>query len=97
MATKNRHLNISEICGLIKACSEAEVKEITFGDLHISFASKAIEAPTEQAIAGTETPKNIEQEIEYQELAVKEDQLAHMLAEDPAGYERLRIAGELDG
>ena len=91
-----RHaLKVDEICALIKQCSESGVTEITFGELHISFASKAIEALPEQAIAGTE-PEKIEQDLERKEIEDKEDLLAHMLVEDPVAYERLRLAGELE-
>lgn len=87
---KRNNLSAVDVCSLIKACSESGVIELTFGDLHISFVPKAIGTPPAQAIAGLNQP-----DIEQIEIAVKTDQLDHMLVEDPVEYERLRASGEL--
>jgi hypothetical protein len=101
MRSTKKGLKSYDICNLIKTCSVSGVLELNYGELHIKFASKDIEAPSEPAIAGRKSDATkstvIEQDsIEQDELKTKQDQLDLMLIEDPAEYERLLIAGELE-
>lgn len=72
--------------------------ELSVGDLSFRFDSPGRKDP---AIVPAPAPEPITDQLgrdslRQDELSVKSDQLAMMLIEDPLGYERLMLAGELE-
>jgi hypothetical protein len=95
-------LKSKDICEIIKACSEAKVAELKFGDLHVLFApadmGRANDGLREPIVqTQDEFAKQIERDSLFQdEIAAKEERLALMQIEDPAEYEKLLTSGELE-
>lgn len=101
--TQAKNLTASEICSIIKECARQNVAEMTFGELHVKFQplGERIEVPGPSANhlrvrVPAKTLEKIETEaVKQGELAVKEDDLAQMLIDDPAQYEKLLLQGDL--
>jgi hypothetical protein len=88
-------LNVKDLCELIRISGEAGVKELHFGEVRVIFKEeKALvtEIPTTIGIS----PANNVRELERSEQDIREDQLSMALLENPAEYERLLAAGELE-
>jgi hypothetical protein len=99
MANKS-HLSATEVCLIIRACSESQVTQLKLGDLEISLGHKAPEpvltAPTpDTAISEIQTQIEKEELVE-QEIRLRDDQIKQMLIEDPYEAEKLMIKGELE-
>lgn len=100
-------LTAQDICAIIRACGEHGVATLKFGSLEINMGEVAhhysIEMPQDAPLPHPDTAiseqkaKHVEQEvIEKAEVETKADQLARLLIEDPAEYEMLMQAGELE-
>jgi hypothetical protein len=92
---RNLGNQISQICKLIEVCGNCGVSELRFENLHVIFNNNKtvdMEIPATIGIA----PENNVKEIEKSEQDIREDQLAMALIENPAEYERLITAGELE-
>lgn len=96
-------LKSGEICAIIKACSENGVTELKFGDLQVSFKLKKpepIEPELTTEIPATEIAEAIQQSsadaLEKEELQTRDDELEHMLVENPRRYEELMAQGDLE-
>lgn len=91
-------LKSDEVCALIKACSETGVTSLKWGNLQVSFDSP--KKPALAAIPDTEISELITQSgtqrFEQEELQTKDDELAHLLIENPLEYERMLAARELE-
>lgn len=95
-------LKSSEICSIIKACSEAGVSELKFAGLHLRFEpqykpfedTSYFPHPTEEAIS--DQSQQIEKEsLESDEQRVKQERLDQMLIENPSAFEDLLLSGDL--
>jgi hypothetical protein len=95
-------LKPSELCDVLKACHDAKVRELKFKGLHVIFApaemGSAIQGDlTTEVTTALGAVKLLEREAnEKDELALREEQLALMRIENPAEYEAMLSAGELD-
>lgn len=98
-----------ELCGIIKACGEAQVVELKLGDLYVRFGQQPVpEAPAnevqspaptpEAAISATqnELEKEAERALTQDEVKLREDQLDMALLENPLLYEELIAKGEVE-
>ena len=86
-------LSIKGICDLISVCGKSGVTELSFDTLKVSFShSKTLEENAPIVLSGRPEPENFEQ-IEQD---LKEEHLSMALIENPAEYERLAAAGELE-
>lgn len=95
-----RCLQASDVCAIIKTCKESNVSKLQFGDLQVDFTFHVEqfeahpitgEAPLEQLIE-----KQEKDTLEKEAMQSKSERLALMAIEDPAEYERLIMAGELE-
>lgn len=98
---KKLYLKSIEICAIIKACSDNGVTELKFGDLQVSFVKKVTQAagPT-ASIPDTEISDQIEkssvERMVKEEHQLRDDELEHMLVENPQQYEALMLRGDLE-
>lgn len=98
-----KNLTAQEICSIIKECARQGVAEMTYGELHVKFQplgereeAPAHVPPSQRVRVPAKTLDKIESDsLRNDELAVKEDDLAQMLIEDPAQYEKLVLQGDL--
>lgn len=106
----NPDVPISELCDLIRTCGESGVSDLTFGTLHVQFHAPGTKReevhpwPVHDDLADLSEEKreqwSVADEkaaIEADELKLREEQLAMALLENPAEFEKLLVAGELDG
>lgn len=88
----------TELCDILRECKKSGVSWFKWGDLEVRFGTTSQSGRqikiSEKAIS--ESEKIEIQAIEQQEILTKEDQLDHMLIEDPYQYEKLLLAGELE-
>lgn len=93
-------LTPADVCAILKACGDSQVRVLKFANLYVQFETKAQNA-TEPFTAGpdteiSETNKIIEREsLAQDEQAVRQDQLDQMWIENPLEAERILLAGEL--
>lgn len=94
-----------EICAILKACVNSNIKELCIGDLKLSFFGpndgQPYAATIPQPIRDPESLKSKIRQVEEAtferfESKIKDDELDQLLIEDPALYERLLTAGELE-
>ena len=109
-AIEKRILTSDEVCAIIKACNDARVAVLKFGDLEIQFHQKVEPLAFEHGPQGWQRlqPTQPEAEISEQqqqlheksfdadEIRVKQDQLDQMLIEDPHEFEKLMAQNELE-
>lgn len=94
-------LKVKDICDLIKASGDAKVKELKFGDLHVIFAPEANglanqDSFTESTVISGQDFSNEQQAYASDERRIKDLQMELALIENPAEYERMVLAGELE-
>lgn len=93
-------MEISQLCDLIRACGDSGVVELSFDSLHVKFGPKhtpATKREDEVTAPSVADPVQESQDLLRETLTLREDDLAMKLITDPAEYERLLVAGELDG
>lgn len=91
-------LKIADICRLIKVCHETGVTKVEFGNLVVQFATKepGADTPKQEFSIPRQVVETEAEAIASHEVKIKEDKLDLLLIENPAEYERLVLAGELD-
>lgn len=92
-------MEISQLCDLIRTCGESGVVELSFDTLHVKFAqvSPATKREDEAMVTAVADPGQESELLLKETLRLREDDLAMKLITDPAEFERLLVAGELDG
>lgn len=93
-------MEIKQLCALIRACGESGVSELSFDTLHVKFGPKhtpATKREDDVTAPSVADPVQESQDLLKETLMLREDDLAMKLITDPAEYERLLVAGELDG
>lgn len=93
-------MDISQLCDLIKTCGESGVSELSFDTLHVKFARTSPATKREEAQAMVQAvadPVQESRDLLQETITLREDDLAMKLITDPAEYERLLVAGELEG
>lgn len=92
-------LKSEEVSALIKICSESGVSQLKWGNLRVNFGSPKKPSYTLE-IPDTEISEQTTQlshsNLVKEELQTREDELDHMLVEDPLAYEEMILAGELE-
>lgn len=96
MKAKNSNLSYEAIVCILKTCSESGVSSLKFGDLYVEFGKSRTNAATSPAAEMAEIEHIQEDHLTKEEVLTKEEQLAHMLVEDPSMAEELLIKGELE-
>lgn len=95
------NLKPRDLLELVKVCSESGVSEISLQDIRIVFGPKTRVQEQQEIIEAQETLREaaeVERKyIDKSEQELREEQLALLLLEDPAEFERLEALGELDG
>lgn len=89
-------MEIDKLCALIKTCGESGVSEISFDTLHVKFAPTPPATKREVVTFAEADPLQEQHAILKDTLSLREDDLAMKLITDPAEYERLLVAGELE-
>lgn len=94
-------LKIKDICALIRVSGDAKVKELKFGDLSVVFAPEASGLANQVSTQDTNVFSgpivNDEAEAFRQdEVKIKDLKLEMALIENPAEYEQMVLAGELE-
>lgn len=94
-------LKAKEVIALVKACGAAGVAELSIGELSIRFSTTtpvAETTSTNHQIVSVPTgqPEDPVHAFERDEQQLKEEQLDLMLIENPAKYEELLMAGDLE-
>jgi hypothetical protein len=80
-----------DICAIIKACGEAGVSKFVLGSLSFEIGH----APQVQYAPFVAEGRTQAIGVLNDELALKEERLAHMDVEDPVQYEKLLMSGDL--
>jgi hypothetical protein len=103
---QNKTLKSSEVCSIVKACHDAGVRVLKFSGLELEFFTNAkpttLEAneyfpdKAQSEVKRAETLLEAKENLEQEAAAIKQMQLDQMLIEDPAQYEHLLLAGELE-
>ena len=105
MNCMNSSIEIKDLCQLIRECGRAGVVELTLDPVRVVFSNRPAEEEKQSLLkwpaaaktsAAKFSPEQNEIDLMSAELSLREDQLANALLEDPAEYERLMMAGELD-
>jgi len=99
-SVKKRILSSAEVCSIIEACAKNSVTELKFGELNLKLGLTYTvqpqtlpgEAPSEDQLKTEEKRYILEREFEN-----KDDEMEHMLTEDPSKFEDLLVQGEFDG
>lgn len=94
-------LKIKDICALIKICGESKVKELKFGDLHVVFAPEALGQANQVLAQSTkvfsgQVVSDEAEAFQQDEVKIKDLKLEMALIENPAEYEQMVLAGELE-
>jgi hypothetical protein len=106
---KQKGLTPGDVCAIIKACGESQVRVLKFAGLHLEFepkgsAEQAISVvpaertpePPAEAPAETQLQAEAERSLVQDELAYREDEIAQMLIENPMRAEQLLTDGGLE-
>ena len=98
-------LSVAGLCGLIRVCGKAGVRELRFGNLHVIFdrpveedehrQSAASPNPPAAAAAGETQDKTFAEDLEKREAKLRQEQADRMILEDPDQFEDLLALGEL--
>jgi hypothetical protein len=96
-------LTAADACLIIETSAKAGVTELSFGDLQISFVPKfgqgeEVVSPRMQQEPLTEKQhiKMTKEQIEAEELRMRQEQMEEMLLSDPLQFEEMLQRGELD-
>lgn len=87
--------NIREI---IAAGSKHKISRLKFGDLEIFFTPEEkvpMTIKSDKAISEAQHEQNNKDQLEFDELAAKQEKLEMALIENPSLYEKLALEGEL--
>lgn len=106
MAEQKSVLSVADICRILKACGEASVTELKFGDLHVRRDSQSPAAAPSASVEPAPAPPPTAEIVETQrkeseraqiqaEVTLRQQQLSQMLIEDPLEAERLLSQGDL--
>lgn len=89
-----------ELSNIIKTCASCGVSEFSIGEIKITFGQPIIATQPIDQYQGESQPipsaEIVDEPIEKEEVALKEEQLAMALLENPVELERLLTAGELE-
>lgn len=86
----------ADICAIIKTCADSGVTFLCLGELTVEFNNHRSEPPIQDEEVNPMLQEVVsENEIERDEIALRDDQLAHMEIEDPVAYERELLKGDL--
>lgn len=102
MTVEKSFLTPADVCAIIKACGEAQVRVLKFAGLYVRFdktvenAVVAASPPVPEAEISETTQKIHEEALAQDEVRLKQDQLDQMWIENPQEAERLLLAGELE-
>jgi hypothetical protein len=105
MKAEKSILTPAEVCAILKACGEAQVRVLKFANLYVQFDKKVepartavaeAPAPTTEAEISETNQKIHEDALAQDEQAVRQDQLDQMWIENPLEAERILLAGELE-
>lgn len=99
------NLSAENVLELIKVGAASGVAKIKFGDLELEFgqntkppespANDVTPAPADAAISVEQNRKIQKEALEREEFRTREDQVEHMIIEDPLKAEELIADGEL--
>jgi len=93
-----RQFSNEDIYGIINYCRDRQVQHFKYMGLDIDFRKDGEEIlnPENKSILskGSKIARDANSTDEY---ALREEQLANVIVEDPEGYERLITEGELGG
>jgi hypothetical protein len=98
------NFNMTELCSLIKECASSGVSELTLEPFRVVFSEQKKEATTtppayfyaQTSVEQDRQKLDDDEVLLKEELRLREDQLSNALLEDPAEFERLLMAGELE-
>ncbi len=96
-------LTPEQVCAIIKSCGESHVRVLKFAGLYVQFERSAVAPAVAEIVSPppatemAETPNPIEEEkaLLQKELAVRDDQLAYVMVENPVLAEQLLMDGDL--
>lgn len=101
---KDCSLTAVEVCAILKACGEAQVRELKLGNLHVTFrrpASGGVRAeapppPADTEISAANPITTDRRDTVERNILKKEEELSQLMIENPAEYERALLEGELE-
>ena len=99
-------LTAKGICDILKVCRRAGVQSLDFQELHVKFhadgEAKLERSPSdfvrasEMSAVSVSSPVGEDETLVKDEIRLREEQLSQLDMEDPAGYERLVLSGEMN-
>ena len=99
LPTCKKNLTIKDVLSIINMCGASGVSELKYGDLFLSFKKEK----GSSEIPLSSYPQNQVDKIKFdaqlfaaEEIRTKEDELANKIVENPAEYEDLLLAGDLE-
>ena len=100
---KSKSLSGEEIVKIIDACAKRKVVKLKLGDLELDFQPRPTQSPAMGPATPAPSPQVLAEQIQEQERSilkdetdVKEEQLAELQLTNPAEYERLILAGQIE-
>ena len=98
-STDEKMLQVQEICQIIKACADAGVTSLKCGPLELSFGKQTEKIPEEKPavteITDNERKQIKEDSLTQDDVALRTDQIAMMLVENPSKAKELIASGDL--
>ena len=83
-------LSAKDICSIISACHDADVSEITIGELYISFSgAKCLTNLTDVAISPDNDARSVPDDASFLDALDKDEELSMKLLSDPLAYEEM--------
>lgn len=96
--SKNFLVNADDICRIIKACADSNIREIKVGDLFLAFGK--VDQPSHTPLlteTKSEQSNQIAEEARHQEMGARlEEDLDHLKLTDPLAYEQY-VSGDIEG
>lgn len=90
---KESSFSYEELCRIIEVCQSSGVVEIVLPGLSLKFEQK--NNNTGRYVPEPDHENNAKESHAQSELELKEEQVAHLMLEDPVEFERQIASGEL--
>lgn len=102
------NLSFNEVCDIIKTSAEHGVSTLKFGTLHLEFGRPPKQQPAppvesanplvnpEEEISDAQHTEQTKAQLERDEVSLREEQIAHMMIENPSRAEEMLANGEIE-
>ena len=92
----SKSLTVRELKAIISLCSNRGVSELKYGSLSLRFGDVVQNKTTARCSSVVAQNRIDEDTTDQNEFEVREEQLANLLVDNPAAYEKLLAQNELE-